>query len=260
MFDGPIVDVAIGLIFFYVVLSLICSAVQELVASALALRSKNLEKGISNLLGSEYANKVYEHPLIKHLSKPGQKPSYVRPSIFAAGSARRAREAGGREERIGTEFGTGSRRAGQDGPKRTRPRACSWVWRAQVTSPSTRMERCGGRLVRRGNGSGGRLVQAAGEADSPDHRRVRHGRRQRGLGPHSEQLWYHEDFRAAVVEAAEPLIRESVKEDQASRVAEGANGGEAGTPSLNKRLEKLKGISGPSPSDTPRASALMTSR
>ena len=69
MFDGPIIDVAIGLIFFYVVLSLICSAVQELVASVFGLRSSNLGKGIHNLLGEEYADKVYKHPLIKHLAK-----------------------------------------------------------------------------------------------------------------------------------------------------------------------------------------------
>ncbi len=84
MFDGPIVDVAIGLIFFYVVLSLICSAIQELVASTLGLRSSNLEKGIRNLLGDTCAEEFYGHPLIKHLSKHGKKPSYVRPSIFAA--------------------------------------------------------------------------------------------------------------------------------------------------------------------------------
>ena len=69
MFDGPIIDAAIGLIFFYVVLSLICSAVQELVASVFGLRSSNLGKGIHNLLGEEYADKVYKHPLIKHLAK-----------------------------------------------------------------------------------------------------------------------------------------------------------------------------------------------
>lgn len=84
MFEGPIVDVATGLIFFYVVLSLICSAVQELVASVLGLRSSNLAKGIHNLLGEDCAEEVYKHPLIKHLAKQGKKPSYVRPSIFAA--------------------------------------------------------------------------------------------------------------------------------------------------------------------------------
>jgi hypothetical protein len=72
--DGPIVDVAIGLIFFYVVLSLICSAVQELVASVFGLRSSNLNKGIHNLLGDEHADKIFNHPLIKHLAKHGKSP------------------------------------------------------------------------------------------------------------------------------------------------------------------------------------------
>ena len=84
MFDGPIIDVAMGLIFFYVVLSLICSALQELVASVFGLRSRNLARGIQNLLGDDYAKDLYSHPLIKYLAKHGQKPSYVRPSIFAA--------------------------------------------------------------------------------------------------------------------------------------------------------------------------------
>ena len=65
-------------------LSLICSAVQELVASVFHLRSSNLKKGIHTLLGPCYAGKLYEHPLIKHLAKHGKDPSYVRPSIFAA--------------------------------------------------------------------------------------------------------------------------------------------------------------------------------
>lgn len=84
VFDGPIIDVAIGLIFFYVVLSLICSAILELVASMLGLRARNLARGIDNLLGGGYSKKLYGHPLIKHLAMHGKKPSYVRPSIFAA--------------------------------------------------------------------------------------------------------------------------------------------------------------------------------
>lgn len=84
MLDGPIIDVAIGLIFFYVVLSLICSAVQELVASVLGLRSSNLKNGLHTLLGPCCAKKLYEHPLIRHLARQGKNPSYVRPSVFAA--------------------------------------------------------------------------------------------------------------------------------------------------------------------------------
>ena len=84
MMDSPIVDVAMGLIFFYVLLSLVCSSVQEVIASIVGLRSRNLEKGIKNLVGNEYARALYEHPLIKGLRKPGKRPSYIKPEIFAA--------------------------------------------------------------------------------------------------------------------------------------------------------------------------------
>ena len=53
MFDHPIIDVALGLVFFYVVLSLFASAVQEWIASVCALRSKNLRQGIGNLVGDQ---------------------------------------------------------------------------------------------------------------------------------------------------------------------------------------------------------------
>ena len=51
MLDNPIIDVAIGLVFFYVTLSL--TAIQEIIASLLGLRSRNLKKGIENLIGND---------------------------------------------------------------------------------------------------------------------------------------------------------------------------------------------------------------
>ena len=83
MLDSPIVDVAMGLVFFYVTLSLVCSSIQEIIASLLGLRSRNLRKGIGNLIGSEYAEALYDHPLIKGLRKPRKLPSYIKPEIFS---------------------------------------------------------------------------------------------------------------------------------------------------------------------------------
>lgn len=83
MLDSPIVDVAMGLVFFYVTLSLVCSSIQEILASLLGLRSRNLKKGIRNLIGSEYAEAMYDHPLIKGLRKPNKLPSYIKPEIFS---------------------------------------------------------------------------------------------------------------------------------------------------------------------------------
>ena len=65
MLDSPMIDVAIGLVFFYVTLSLLCSSIQEIIASVLGLRSRNLRRGIRNLVGNEYAQALYDHPLIK---------------------------------------------------------------------------------------------------------------------------------------------------------------------------------------------------
>ena len=78
------IDVAIGLVFFYVTLSLVCSAIQEIVAGVFGLRSRNLRRGIENLVGKEYARALYEHPLIKGLRKPNRLPSYLKPEIFGA--------------------------------------------------------------------------------------------------------------------------------------------------------------------------------
>ena len=83
MLDSPIVDVALGLVFFYVTLSLVCSSIQEIIASLLRLRSRNLRKGIRNLIGSEYAEAMYDHPLIKGMRKPKKLPSYIKPEIFS---------------------------------------------------------------------------------------------------------------------------------------------------------------------------------
>ena len=84
MLDHPIIDVSLGLILFYIILSLVASAVQEWIASLLALRSKNLRAGVQNLIGADYAKKVYAHPLIKNLSKANKLPSYIAPETLSA--------------------------------------------------------------------------------------------------------------------------------------------------------------------------------
>ena len=83
MLDNPIIDVAIGLVFFYVLLSLVISSVQEWIASLRGMRSQNLYEGIRRFIGHEYAEKVYEHPLIRNLSKEGKKPSYIDPRTLS---------------------------------------------------------------------------------------------------------------------------------------------------------------------------------
>lgn len=88
MFGSSTLEIAIGLIFVYLLLSLICTAANELVAAVLKMRAKNLEKGIRNLLndvqGNELAKKFYDHPLIKGLYfREKKRPSYIPSRTFA---------------------------------------------------------------------------------------------------------------------------------------------------------------------------------
>jgi hypothetical protein len=87
MFGSAILEVVIGLIFVYLLVSLIVTAANELVASALKWRAKTLEKGIRNLLADPektgLARDFYEHPLIRGLCEEGKRPSYIPSRTFA---------------------------------------------------------------------------------------------------------------------------------------------------------------------------------
>ncbi len=87
-------DVAIGITFIYLLLSLICSAVNELISAILKARAGFLERGIVHLLEDEqFASKMYQHPLIRSLggkvhpfwAKLGfkEKPAYIPARNFA---------------------------------------------------------------------------------------------------------------------------------------------------------------------------------
>ena len=96
MFGSGIIDVAIGVFFLYLLLSLVCSSLTEGIARILALRSKNLQEGIRNFLnvpkGNDIVNQLYNHPLVKGLYRKGWgdklmgrdgKPSYLPSRTFA---------------------------------------------------------------------------------------------------------------------------------------------------------------------------------
>ena len=89
MFDHPIIDVALGLVLFYIVLSLVVSAIQEWVASWFGLRAKNLRAGLENLIdgpgaGAEFARMVYDHPLVKNMARAKKLPSYIAPETLSS--------------------------------------------------------------------------------------------------------------------------------------------------------------------------------
>ena len=71
MFGSEIIDVVIGMIFVFLLLSLVCSAASEIIEAWLNKRADYLEKGISELLtdrdGSGYLKEIYRHPLIAGL-------------------------------------------------------------------------------------------------------------------------------------------------------------------------------------------------
>ncbi len=78
--SSAILDVAIGIAFVYLFLSLICSVVNEGIASILSLRSKNLVAGIDSLFsgtkmadGRNLVEVVYAHGLIRGLYKEPEK-------------------------------------------------------------------------------------------------------------------------------------------------------------------------------------------
>jgi hypothetical protein len=94
MFGSSVLDVAIGLIFIFLLLSLICSAANELIEMILKKRAKDLERGISELVGDPektngFLKAIYEHGMINGLFfgvyKPGSGnlPSYIPARNFA---------------------------------------------------------------------------------------------------------------------------------------------------------------------------------
>lgn len=81
MFGSAILEVAIGLLFVYLFLSLLCSALSELIESFVKFRARDLKQGINNLLhGPELVKDFFNHPLIKPL---GANPSYVPARTFS---------------------------------------------------------------------------------------------------------------------------------------------------------------------------------
>ena len=92
MFGSTILEVAVGLVLVYLVLGLICAAVNEWIAQLLALRAKTLVAGIRHLLDEGLTERLYAHPLIDGLAKRGRfdratrqpsRPSYIPANLFS---------------------------------------------------------------------------------------------------------------------------------------------------------------------------------
>lgn len=105
MFGSNILEIAIGIIFIFILVATICTAIREGIEAKLKTRAAYLEQGIRQLLndtsGTGLAKALYEHPLIYGLfnggytpgtqnnspdlmAKGGNLPSYIPSKTFAA--------------------------------------------------------------------------------------------------------------------------------------------------------------------------------
>src|SRR5689334_20905936 len=65
MFQNAVIDVAIGLILMYLMLSLLCTVVNEFIATKLKLRSRTLEDALKKLIDDPTTlTNFYDHGLI----------------------------------------------------------------------------------------------------------------------------------------------------------------------------------------------------
>jgi hypothetical protein len=72
LFNSSVIDVAIGLVFVFLLLSLICTAAHEIIEAFMKARASNLERGISELAGTnsqDFVTRLYSHGLINSLFK-----------------------------------------------------------------------------------------------------------------------------------------------------------------------------------------------
>jgi hypothetical protein len=94
MFNSSVLDIAIGAIFIFLLLSVFATAINEIIFSFLNMRGKELLRGISTLLSdahdSDLVTRIYNHGQVFGLfqgnfnpAKPGKLPSYIPSRNFA---------------------------------------------------------------------------------------------------------------------------------------------------------------------------------
>lgn len=97
LFNSVTLEVAIGLFFVFLIVSLLCSELNEIIAAVVNLRAKFLHKGITGLFNEneKLVRDFYESPLIKGLSQPqtgpgrllaraeSSPPSYIPSYVFS---------------------------------------------------------------------------------------------------------------------------------------------------------------------------------
>src|SRR5258705_993773 len=95
LFNSTVLDVAIGLIFVYLLLAIICTAANEWLAAITETRAKFLKKGLIQLLDGQatkdnpspnaFIDEVYKHPLVTGMMRDKKHPAYLSARTFSAG-------------------------------------------------------------------------------------------------------------------------------------------------------------------------------
>ncbi len=78
-------NVAIGMAFIYLLFALMCTTVNEIIASAFDKRAKMLREGMRILVGNDLTQTLYEHPAIATLGRRRKKGELPLPSYIPAG-------------------------------------------------------------------------------------------------------------------------------------------------------------------------------
>jgi hypothetical protein len=90
----PIVDLVVGMIFIYFLLSIICSSAVEMILTGLEVRAKILGKWLRKIFDKEITQPdgkvvtlgqaIIEHCAVTALSRPGKAPSYIDAKNFTS--------------------------------------------------------------------------------------------------------------------------------------------------------------------------------
>jgi len=96
LLNSTVLDWAIGIIFVYLLLAVVCTTINEWIAGITSVRAKTLEKGIAQLLDKQptsdtsktFLDEFYDHPLVAGMFTPGKSgaaghPSYLPSRTFA---------------------------------------------------------------------------------------------------------------------------------------------------------------------------------
>lgn len=94
IFGSTVLDVAIGLVFVYLLLAILCTSANELLSAVMKSRGKLLREGIEQLLSNQptpgaktnadaFVEEFYKHSLIRALIRGNRHPAYLPSRTFA---------------------------------------------------------------------------------------------------------------------------------------------------------------------------------